>query len=348
MKVSLPSPIHDILNDDLTPLSVAGKYPTLLPHFCYSKGTLRTLNGQVVDVPPESLKVIELMNGQRSVDELELLVGLEVASVLSELEERRIVIRLPPPMLKLSRGTPDILVLSPHIDDAALSVGGILARLGRSCRCHVLNVFSEQSYQTGLRVPPSDLKRISYAEESLVAECLGYHSFTMGLSGAQDRHSYSLRKIMGHTGCEVGSNPRFQREIDLIAEHLSVLLAGVTIALAPLGLGGHLDHVILSMAAQEIVNQGVLPRGALWFYEDLPYSAALLGPVASEPALRIAGVISNVAVQIGTVIKCKRYALNIYRTKLRAAQIDLCIDYASRQATGHPPVETLWGLGEGT
>src|SRR5690606_4277005 len=90
----------------------------------------------------------------------------------------------------------DTIILSPHVDDAALSVGLRLAAARGQGRCIVCNIFSDQSYQTGLRVPGSALGAVARAEDRLAGRILGYERCDLGLAGAQDRHGLSLARTL--------------------------------------------------------------------------------------------------------------------------------------------------------
>ncbi|MGZ3457714.1 MAG: PIG-L deacetylase family protein, partial [Archangium sp.] len=315
--------------------------PLLLPHFHLSCGTLRTLEGRRLEPSPEALQVLELVDGLRSMAELEVLAGPRVRPALEELEELGVVVRLPPPRAVASE-RPELVVLSPHFDDAALSVGGILARLSHRMRCDVLNIFSRQSFQSGLRVPPAELDRIALAEDELAARCLGFRTQVLGLSGAQDRHALSLRATLGLTASEVSSNPVFRRDVATVVERLSGWLQGIPLVLAPLGVGGHLDHVVTMLAARQLARRDVIARTALWFYEDLPYAAAPRVRLEDDPAPRAAGAVERLPVDIGPTLDRKRRALKVYRTRLRGSQLELCLTHAQRERADGSPAEWLW------
>jgi LmbE family N-acetylglucosaminyl deacetylase len=148
----------------------------------------------------------------------------------------------------------DVIVLSPHCDDAALSLGGFLAGLGTgSLRVLVVTLCSEGTRGAERR-----------EEDRAAAQCLGAEVQHAGFLDAP----YRLGGAYEGAGLFGRPAPEDPLAVDLVSflrevrgEH------PVACALAPLGVGGHVDHVLCHEAARRVWGAAAV------FYEDQPYAA---------------------------------------------------------------------------
>jgi len=147
-----------------------------------------------------------------------------------------------------------ILVLSPHLDDAVLSVPGFIrSRVLGGERVAVLTVFSEggEGY-AGRR-----------AEDLAALALLGAAPVHLGLLDAPERRG--LRRNFH----DLALSPLTDDDEDVVAvtralvERVAALAPGVT--LLPLGVGEHIDHRIVHAAHTRL-------GGRVGFYEDRPYA----------------------------------------------------------------------------
>jgi LmbE family N-acetylglucosaminyl deacetylase len=174
----------------------------------------------------------------------------------------------------------DLVVVSPHLDDAALSVGGTLHALARrGCRVVVATVFTADEPAS----PPSEVarklqrlwggervmaSRRSEDEESCSVLGVGWRH--LGLADALFRsapngeaHYQSLKALF-----------RTPRRGDLaVADEVAVALGRLNpkVLLAPLGVGGHVDHRHARKGAEQVA---ATVRCPIVFYEDFPYAEA--------------------------------------------------------------------------
>jgi LmbE family N-acetylglucosaminyl deacetylase len=182
-----------------------------------------------------------------------------------------------------------VTVLSPHLDDGVLSCGALLAACADAV---VVTAF------TGRPTPP-----LSAGAEEFHRRC-GFGPDPVGQR--EDEDDLALRMV-GATGVRLGIPEALYRrdesgayryahdrdlsvaglgaESALIAE-LAVRLADeprvrdADLVLAPLAVGGHIDHRITAAAAERL---GRAPGTLLW-YEDVPY--VLFPPSMRGPATR--------------------------------------------------------------
>jgi LmbE family N-acetylglucosaminyl deacetylase len=145
------------------------------------------------------------------------------------------------------------IVISPHLDDAVLSVGQWLATQDD---VQVVTVFAG--------APPDpqylgDYDRLHGGATSSRAAMLERQ--------AEDRAACALLGVepvhLGFYDCQY--NARYNNHEAEIVEMLARLCAGASHVLAPLGVG-HPDHLLLSRLAREACTT----RTSMWLYEDLP------------------------------------------------------------------------------
>jgi LmbE family N-acetylglucosaminyl deacetylase len=192
-------------------------------------------------------------------------------------------------MLDSLQSNSRILVLSPHLDDAVLSVGGIMERAASSgigvvagtiCTAEAPDAISasptvrQKHAAWGLGPYPYSARR----KEDIEA----VHSL-----GAQYLHGEQLDAIY-RTDREGGflypsPQSRFSHPSpgDPLPESLGrLLIEWITVVepaavLCPLGVGQHVDHVITSQTLRGIASHGTV--APVFLYEDMPYSVGYYG-----------------------------------------------------------------------
>jgi LmbE family N-acetylglucosaminyl deacetylase len=203
------------------------------------------------------------------------------------------------------------IVVSPHPDDAALSCGATIAALSRAgAPVTVLTCFSgpaEPPFSPLARElhrlwgdlpdPPAARMR----EDAAACAELGASVVAAGERDAIYRTGADGSWLYPDSAAMFGPvNPEDRGVPARVAEAGRSLL-GATPArvLAPLGVGGHADHVLARQAGEELAGAG----HELWFYEELPYAedpraralaldgrtdlrAAALGPPSAEDLRR--------------------------------------------------------------
>ncbi len=182
------------------------------------------------------------------------------------------------------------MVVSPHRDDAAFSLGLSIERwLAAGHRVHVLNCFTQSDY-----APYSDAAslhendRVSFVSAVRKREDAAWNKLLGGrlqfndldLLDAPLRLRCALDEVLT---VEIRPGDRAQvRVVGAIAKlaraAAPVVAAAPGVAAAasasafvlPLAVGGHIDHRIVRQAGIEALAASPLP---LAFYEDLPYAA---------------------------------------------------------------------------
>src|SRR5215213_9032512 len=209
---------------------------------------------------------------------------------------------LPPQLTRPARH----LFLSPHYDDIPLSTGATVRLLAdhelapetlivfgsEPDRARPLSAFAEAMHERwGLTA--NEVIASRQAEEAAAADVLGAQTRVLPFRDAIYRGDYYLSNedLFGAPSSEEESLPA------AIAASLELGESpeASTRIYAPLGVGKHVDHQIVHLAARELARRG----WDVWFYEDIPYalkpmaldarlaevrSATRLEPVAHIPA----------------------------------------------------------------
>ena len=168
--------------------------------------------------------------------------------------------------------TRTVLALSPHLDDAAFSCGGTLARLAHAgWRVVVATLFTRSvpdprgfalacQLDKGLG-PEVDYMALRRAEDVAAMDALGVEPpVHVSLSEAPHRGYHSARALFEPPLAEDAVAADLGPVIaDLVADYRPNLL------LAPQAIGGHVDHVVVVQALQGVGHP------VLW-WRDFPYT----------------------------------------------------------------------------
>ena len=198
------------------------------------------------------------------------------------------------PLAQAIRGGVPLVVLSPHLDDAALSCGTLIATAARQTTVTVVTLFTEAGpppytlsarrylRQTGAR-DAQVLYNQRRDEDQAALESLGVSWAHAGLIEAQHRrrkkppargtwwegllpelvHTYPVYRLHVTSGRLAAADTGTLRTAIAFVR----CLAGRrhALMLAPLAVGGHVDHVLARVVAQRSGEP-------LIYYSDFPYN----------------------------------------------------------------------------
>ncbi|MFF7133786.1 PIG-L deacetylase family protein [Streptomyces sp. NPDC008196] len=194
----------------------------------------------------------------------------------------------------IDAGSP-LVVLSPHLDDAVLSCGGLLSYAAGRTAVRVVTFFTEagippytisgRRYLRQVGQPDAErLYRERRAEDCEVLERLGVDWLHLGLSdglfrrkpatsgrrvGWAHRVLPELAYVYPTYRLHISAGRISRRDTDTLG-HVRAALERLmspphTVLLAPAGVGGHVDHVIVRTAAERTDRPVV-------YYSDFPYN----------------------------------------------------------------------------
>lgn len=173
-----------------------------------------------------------------------------------------------------------VVILSPHMDDAALSCGGLLNFLvGRQTSCLVINVYCGNppavKNKDGTQRTP---QRKGYAnpqlrrrEDVAAMRSVDADFVHLGFSDGIYRRSPLTNQLLYRHAREKWVPPRVDdlahmEELYLVLRRLCLNL-GRTLLVSPMGIGQHVDHTIVARVALRLAERGL----SLLFFEDFPY-----------------------------------------------------------------------------
>ncbi|MFH0179240.1 PIG-L deacetylase family protein [Streptomyces cacaoi] len=314
--------------------------PIRLPHTEFDGAEVRFL-GEPVDpalFPASAAELWHACDGTRPYRswpyrERELIAGWHAAGL---------VVAAPPPRTQPSRA---LVFLSPHPDDAQLALGGLLARFGG----RVVDVFSHETWtrRPHYQSRPALASRLLLEEERVSCGVLGAELTVLGHVDAADRAAWQEGYFLEPQAVDVAraTEPELFERVtaDLAAE-----VAGGSLVLVPLAVGGHVDHVLTRQAALELIARKTLEPERVAFYEDMPYS--LFADAAAEADRLAVGPEPTAPTPVlipasEAAVRTKQEALWPYRLQVLEAVSKRIVRHGRR--LGAPGwAERLWVLPE--
>ncbi|MCB1999184.1 MAG: PIG-L family deacetylase [Burkholderiaceae bacterium] len=175
-----------------------------------------------------------------------------------------------------------VVILSPHLDDAALSCGGLLHTLRRRVSTLVVSVSSATARiakADGSRPISSRKGHVSShmrrREDIAAMHSVDTHFVHLSFADAIYRRSPLTGRLIYRNERERWVTPRVDdmahvEELYLVLRRLCLDL-GRILLISPMGIGHHVDHHITAQVALRMVNSHA--GAELLFYEDFPYVA---------------------------------------------------------------------------
>jgi LmbE family N-acetylglucosaminyl deacetylase len=240
-------------------------------------------------------------------------------------------------------GSLKVTVLSPHSDDAALSLGGTLAlaaRQGLDCRLVTLFSRSRRTRSGGIELDETSVTAMRKEEDRAFTSLLGdAECFWCDLPDPSVRlpdsreHWYEPRPFSDRECGYVDDVTEFTRR------HSDGRLI-----LAPAGLGANRDHLIVRAAALRLAHAG----HRVILYEDLPYASRIRRRVLVEVLAEFAageGMTAEArAVSHALLCVRKRRALLAYRSQVNRDIVDRVLLYSLRVGRFVTSAERVWNL----
>lgn len=211
------------------------------------------------------------------------------------------------------------IYLSPHLDDAALSCGGAIAASPEQTLVITIctaspppgTVFNPVAveFHAEWGLAPDDVLRVRLAEDATAMAVLGVDYAYAGQLDAIYRvpEAYSSRATLYRP--PVADDPLLPQVRDLIA--LLIERAPHATIYVPLGVGHHVDHLVVFEAAS------TFPLDRLAFYEDINYA---LTPGAVERRLANIGkrLIASLVLFDTSALQAKIAAIAAYHSQMDA------------------------------
>ena len=225
-----------------------------------------------------------------------------------------------------------ILYLSPHLDDAVLSSGGLLRQLISNLppqNITIANIFTRSLWAPGYGgVKSTDvISATRVAEDRLYIQDLGVTAQYLGYKDSSLRGYDDYSELHGNY------------ETDFISETVrnavQQLIGGSEFdyIFCPLAIGSHIDHVIVNKSVKYLQVDNVI------LYEDLPYSCLYLDDNVQLSKDYNLGHYSECVTQID--INKKVFDIHYYNSQMEAGLVEKIILHALKQGKGIA-AERLW------
>ncbi len=231
------------------------------------------------------------------------------------------------------------LILSPHADDAAFSLGGILHLGLLRVPVTLLTLFGKSNYleHGGFQPGWESATQTRRAEEEAFAARLGLDLDFRTLPEAALRESIEGDRLFASGAAEQ------LKDFPELFETLSASMrdAQLETVWIPLGLGCHRDHLLVQRTATRIAETLSL---ACCYYEDLPYAHWLSERSIRRHAEAIDRRIRPVFVAVESVIERKMEALGLYPSQVSGRHLDAVEAYARRWSRTEAR-ERVWTIG---
>jgi LmbE family N-acetylglucosaminyl deacetylase len=224
------------------------------------------------------------------------------------------------------------LIVSPHLDDAWFSLGGSLNEWRkRNEAVLIVNVFSIQSWTKYEEVQLRDAVSIRKREERLNAR----------------RDGVQLKFLDLHEGILRGYPLQFPEpvnwKIDLeTLDHIVTNIGKVIRAYKPdaiyfpLGIGGHVDHLLVREASAVLGSAFRLGDINILFYEDLPYASYDAPPASFIEQHRLSPVLQQIDIE-HKLVSVRNYKSQIYDETVASIR-----EYAGGMRSDDLRYERLW------
>jgi LmbE family N-acetylglucosaminyl deacetylase len=303
---------------------LAGAYPILLPHFRVEGTTLSGLGIDDLALSSGVAQALSACQGSQSLHQIVAASGADLSKLL-ELHDCGTLIFWNEALGAPSQSaTSSIIVMAPHPDDAALSVGQTLfTNQGASIVC----VFSRTSWWRWGDEMEAKVTQIRHAEERLAASLLGSPLELMNLPEGPIR-GHSFETVFSAATDE--RDAEVHQAIKAYVFRLSKEREGIEWRL-PMGIGNHIDHRIVRDASLEALQEAKVSTGRIGFYEDLPYAAK------AEPSLEQSTVMRALGLRRVRVngpdrqaVRWKKELMKVYWSQLTAGQVQEVYEHTAK------------------
>ncbi|GAA0772404.1 hypothetical protein GCM10008908_18590 [Clostridium subterminale] len=228
------------------------------------------------------------------------------------------------------------LIISPHLDDAALSVGGLLLNdIDKNNK--VLTIFNTAWTALDNIYDYNKITELNLREELEV------------MKGLNCKHKFLNLPEALLRGYETWNDSIDMEKDTCIINKLTKIIAdevdGFSSIYFPLAIGEHVDHLLLFNVAMKLINseKNIFNSVEVFFYEDLPYCT--YEPITS----RIEKVKKLINIEpyescISNVIEEKCKLIYTYKSQITENDVIRVRSYSQKENNENMYYETAWKL----
>ena len=203
------------------------------------------------------------------------------------------------------------LFLSPHADDIAYSLGGVILK-GIIDEGMLVTVFQRSSHVPNIQATASidEGSAIRFQEDCTYTASTGLAYQSLGLPEAIDRGYQNFDVICQEDNYATDPD---RAEYESVIQALLAQQPQATTIWVPLAIGCHIDHVIVNRA---VLNWQPKHNPTLIFYEDLPYTAYWDRARLDDWMIEHIGQTQAELIDISDVFAQKMHNITIYQSQV--------------------------------
>lgn len=217
----------------------------------------------------------------------------------------------------------DVYIISPHLDDALWSLGGLIACENVWKNTTIINVFSHSLFANGNLTNPVHATELRVAEDTAaVSEVRNARVINLGYSEAVNR-GVDLNNIFN----ESYEPPEYL--LDLILKDIKMHIPSKSVILLPAGFGNNIDHIFVRYCAATLEVDYTV-----YYYEDMPYAARSKNMAAANNWLQKRRLNRRDYRISREVIDKHIYLYNIYTTQTKDTHRDQISSHLAEKGYG--------------
>jgi len=201
------------------------------------------------------------------------------------------------------------ILISPHSDDIAFSIGGTLLQNFFKRPILMLTIFTKSNYSPCIKMSNSEtISKVRCLEDAEFADKLQIKLQSLNFSEPQLR-GYSRKEIFANNN---NSDPVYTEVYFALSK---LIKSGqCELIVSPMGLGNHIDHINVCDICQRIAKENNI---RIIFYEDLHYASQLTLKQISGRANFINPNLEHLKIYITTTFNDKIENIKLYKSQAR-------------------------------
>lgn len=229
------------------------------------------------------------------------------------------------------------ILISPHSDDIAYSLGGALLENYFEKPAIMITVFTRSSFSPRLKLTdPEEITRIRSLEDIEYTKkiCIEFSSFHYPEA--------PLRGKTSHKDIFENSDPLSDPIYREVYQSLLKLIKSFpdTLVVCPMSLGNNIDHILVFEACSSICQENNI---RISYYEDVPYVALLSLKQIENKALEINPKLKPININVTSTFHGKLSNLKLYKTQIGRNVPKGVFTHAARLGVKNEEIiETLW------
>lgn len=243
-----------------------------------------------------------------------------------------------------------LVVIEPHMDDAALSVGGQLLRRQGSCHITILCVFGVSNYTSYMEskrafLDADAITQLRFEESTLAAAKLGAQFVSLGLTDAPLRMQAAPEWSQTFLADDIRASHGFisTHPVPHVVKHIAQLLAQSLQRLnpdevwIPMGLGNHVDHRTTRAACLHMLSetQGLKSTLKCRLYEDLPYSRPAHALQVVKAFEAVGSPLQVISEDISDLMALKIQAVGVFASQFKLPMMAPRLQQAAFEVAQH-------------